>query len=224
MGAASSQTQTAAPQAPQASKDEFDEFDDFDDLAEAKEADKSGSDADFGFGNHSRDASEFNAAFDSPAASMSTTMADSQPGPRQLSESNGFSGFGSSDPLSGAAAATSPQQGAPHDWDAIFSGLDNSATGNIDTSFGGAPSNDPWETNGVRPASPQSTTTAKPLATPAPAPGVAITPGEEHDDPILKRLTGMGYTRGAALDALEKYDYDINKVSASVRHRQRTFR
>jgi hypothetical protein len=29
----------------------------------------------------------------------------------------------------------------------------------------------------------------------------------------------MGYTRGAALDALEKYDYDINKVSASVRHR-----
>jgi epidermal growth factor receptor substrate 15 len=48
---------------------------------------------------------------------------------------------------------------------------------------------------------------------------VAITPGEEHDDPILKRLTGMGYTRGAALDALEKYDYDINKVRASIRHR-----
>jgi len=209
MGAGSSQAQTVAPQA---SKDEFDEFDDFDDLAEAKEADKSGSDADFGFGNHSRDASEFNAAFDSPAASMSTTMADSQPGPRQLSESNGFSGFAPSDSASGAASATSPQQGAPHDWDAIFSGLDNSATGNIDTSFGGASSNDPWETNGVRPTSPQSATTAKPLPTPAPAPGVAITPGEEHDDPILKRLTGMGYTRGAALDALEKYDYDINKA------------
>jgi epidermal growth factor receptor substrate 15 len=222
LGTGSSQTQTVAPQA---SKDEFDEFDDFDDLAEAKEADKSGSDADFGFGNHSRDTSEFNAAFDSPAASMSTTMADSQPGPRHLSESNGFSGFGPSESASGAAAATSPQQGAPHDWDAIFSGLDNSATGNIDTSFGGAPSNDPWETNGTngaRPASPQSattTTTAKPTVTPAPAPGVAITPGEEHDDPILKRLTGMGYTRGAALDALEKYDYDINKVSASVRRR-----
>jgi epidermal growth factor receptor substrate 15 len=222
LGTGSSQTQTVAPQA---SKDEFDEFDDFNDLAEAKEADKSGSDADFGFGNHSRDTSEFNAAFDSPAASMSTTMADSQPGPRHLSESNGFSGFGPSESASGAAAATSPQQGAPHDWDAIFSGLDNSATSNIDTSFGGAPSNDPWETNGTngaRPASPQSattTTTAKPTVTPAPAPGVAITPGEEHDDPILKRLTGMGYTRGAALDALEKYDYDINKVSASVRHR-----
>jgi len=215
VGAGSSQTQTAAPQAP---KDEFDEFDDFDDLAEAKEADKSGSDADFGFGNHSRDASEFNAAFDSPAASMSTTMADSQPVPRQLSDSNGFSGFAPSESVSGAAAATSPQQSAPHDWDAIFSGLDNSATGNIDTSFGGAPSNDPWETNGARPASPQSATTAKPLATPANAPGVAITPGEEHDDPILKRLTGMGYTRGAALDALEKYDYDINKVSVFPRY------
>lgn len=219
VGAGSSQTQTAAPQA---SKDEFDEFDDFDDLAEAKEADKSGSDADFGFGNHSRDASEFNAAFDSPAASMSTTtMTDSHPAPRQLGESNGFSGFATSESISGAATTTSPQQSAPHDWDAIFSGLDNSATGNIDTSFGGASSNDPWETNGVRPASPQSTTTAKPLSSPAHAPGVAITPGEEHDDPILKRLTGMGYTRGAALDALEKYDYDINKVSSYVRHRYR---
>jgi ankyrin repeat protein len=41
----------------------------------------------------------------------------------------------------------------------------------------------------------------------------AITPSEEHDDPILKRLTGRGYTRGEALSALEKYDYDINRVS-----------
>ena len=43
--------------------------------------------------------------------------------------------------------------------------------------------------------------------------GRAITPGTEHDDPILKRLTGMGYARSDALNALEMYDYDINKVS-----------
>lgn len=216
VGAAPAQTQTTA--APVA-RDEFDDFDDLE-LAEAKEADKSGSDADFGFGNHSRDSSEFNGAFDSPAASMTTTMADSQQTPKQVSESNGFSGF------SPNASVSSPVGGesAPHDWDAIFSGLDNSATGNIDTSFGGSTSNDPWDTNSApstttthqevhKPASPQSTTTAKQLS-PAPQPlAPALTPGEEHDDPILKRLTGMGYTRGAALDALEKYDYDINRVS-----------
>jgi epidermal growth factor receptor substrate 15 len=210
VGPAASQPQVVA--APVA-RDEFDDFDDLE-LAEAKEADKSGSDADFGFGNHSRDASEFNGAFDSPAASMTTTMADSHPTPRQAGESNGFSGF------SPSASVSSPVGGesAPHDWDAIFSGLDNSATGNIDTSFGGSTSNDPWETNGTpaathkevqQPTSPQSTTTAKPIAP-------ALTPGEEHDDPILKRLTGMGYNRAQALDALEKYDYDINRASLHI--------
>jgi epidermal growth factor receptor substrate 15 len=43
--------------------------------------------------------------------------------------------------------------------------------------------------------------------------GRALSSGTEHDDPILKKLTGMGYARNDALDALEKFDYDINKVS-----------
>ncbi|KAI9658061.1 MAG: hypothetical protein M1821_002721 [Bathelium mastoideum] len=43
--------------------------------------------------------------------------------------------------------------------------------------------------------------------------GRAISSGTEHDDPILKKLTGMGYARADALHALEKYDYDINAVS-----------
>jgi len=47
--------------------------------------------------------------------------------------------------------------------------------------------------------------------------GRAITPGTEHDDPILKRLMGMGYPRADALGALERFDYDINKVSLLVR-------
>lgn len=202
---AASQVQTTSAPAP---KDDFDEFDDFDGLAEAKEADKSGSDADFGFGNHSRDASEFNAAFDSPAASMSTTIADSQQTSKNLGDSS-FSNFSSA----GSGTASQQMNSSSHDWDAIFSGLDNSATGTLDTSFGGSATNDPWDTNGAaaapQPTSPQSAATAKPAAAPAPA----ITPGDEHDDPILKRLTGMGYNRAQALDALEKFDYDINKVS-----------
>lgn len=48
----------------------------------------------------------------------------------------------------------------------------------------------------------------------------AISQGTEHDDPILKMLTGMGYDRTKALKALEKYDYNIDMVSLSfiLRH------
>ena len=41
----------------------------------------------------------------------------------------------------------------------------------------------------------------------------AISEGTEHDDPILKRLTSMGYPRPLAVSALEKYDYDLQKVN-----------
>lgn len=43
--------------------------------------------------------------------------------------------------------------------------------------------------------------------------GRALTEGGEHDDPILKNLTGMGYKRNDALAALEKYDYNLERVS-----------
>lgn len=46
-----------------------------------------------------------------------------------------------------------------------------------------------------------------------PQPGRALSAGTEHDDPILKSLTGMGYDRNDALKALEKYDYNIDAVS-----------
>lgn len=220
----------AAPAKPQpgpasGQKNDFDDFDDFEDLAEAKEADKTGSDFDFGFGGgHTRDNSEFDSAFDSPAASMTTTMADSQQTPTQGQSTSSFSGFGSNVPAFGSGGSSSVQQtpqNGQHDWDAIFSGLDNSATGNIDTSFGNSAANsDPWATNtngaaeAPKAASPVSERTIQP---PAPSAGQslgrAVTPGTEHDDPILKRLTGMGYPRGEALNALEMYDYDINKVS-----------
>jgi epidermal growth factor receptor substrate 15 len=51
------------------------------------------------------------------------------------------------------------------------------------------------------------------LSPPMPQLGRAISTGTEHDDPILKKLTAMGYGRNDALAALEKFDYDINKVS-----------
>jgi len=69
-----------------------------------------------------------------------------------------------------------------HDWDAIFSGL-----------------NDINATNKSGDTRPDG-------------PGRALSTGTEHDDPILKRLTSMGYERSQALNALEMYDYDVNKV------------
>ncbi|QIX01843.1 hypothetical protein AMS68_007360 [Peltaster fructicola] len=194
-----------------APKNAFDEFDDFDDLAEAQEADKNGSDFDFGFG-HSRGPSEFDAAFDSPAQTTNTTRTNTAASSGFGSQStNGFPSVAATSPFAGGNTANSSIQHTPetkHDWDAIFSGLDNSNTGNLENSLG----SDPWETgtsSGLS-ANPVPTTQAGK----AKDIGRAITPGTEHDDPILKRLTGMGYARGDALKALEKYDYDINAVSS----------
>ncbi|KAF7192978.1 putative calcium-binding protein [Pseudocercospora fuligena] len=226
---ATATTVSTAP-AP-AAKNAFDDFDAFDDLAEAKEADKSGSDFDFGFVEGS---SEFNPTFDSPAASMTTGAASSHQTPvaanRSLhqtegSGSNGYSSFSSFQPSQSTAAVGSANssiqqtpQNAQHDWDAIFSGLDNSKQ--IDTSFD---SSDPWGAPANGATSSQEAASSAPKSIPIPPPpanissakpsrGGAITPGTEHDDPILKRLTGMGYPRGQALEALERYDYDINKA------------
>ena len=45
-----------------------------------------------------------------------------------------------------------------------------------------------------------------------PEPGRALSTGTEHDDPILKSLTSMGFKRGDALQALERFDYNMDKV------------
>ncbi|PSK57858.1 hypothetical protein B9Z65_9060 [Elsinoe australis] len=192
----------------------FDEFDDFDDLAEAKPADESSK---FDFPDNQSE-TEFNPTFDSPAASMTTAgMASSQQTP--MANSNGFSDFGNKADMDSAFANRSTSaSGAPaaggssHDWDAIFSGLDSSAP---------APAKElstPTASNSaVRAAdeaeTPKATSpTAATAGRDRPELGRALTTSSEHDDPILKRLTGMGYSREKALDALEKYDYDINKA------------
>lgn len=224
---------SSVPTTASATKGAFDDFDDFDDLAEAKEADKTGGDFEFGFNGVG---DEFSPTFDSPATSMTTTMASSQQTPvvadRSLqggsASSNGFADHQSSRSAFDNPAVTSssssihqsPQNGQ-HDWDAIFSGLDNSKQ--IDTTLN--PS-DPWgESANVtqtatatpphasKPSFPPGSIAAQPPKS-VPNRGGALTPGTEHDDPILKRLTGMGYPRGQALAALEEFDYDINRVSA----------
>ena len=205
-----------------------DDFDSgFDDLAEAKEDDKGGED-DLMFGSQHRDGlDEFNPVFDSPAASKSNTVA-SQPTPtgtasRAEDSFHEFEhGLGSTSQSFGSGKAPQqPQPSSSHDWDAIFSGLDAPQSDKFADLGSAADSpkpsgfdDDKTPTTSLGPSSVSGTTTnLSPPQSQMPQLGRAISSGTEHDDPILKKLTGMGYARSDALNALEKYDYDINAVS-----------
>jgi len=200
----SGQPSTANP----APSDAFD-FD-FDDLSEAKEADDQSHET-FAMAPNHHDDHEFNPVFDSPAHSKVTTGSYHTP-TREFGSMNDspdtftdtFESFGASQP-GGSAKAAQRSDSTPHDWDSIFSGLDSSTTH--------GQSNDgktPFSFNDTGPSFSRG---------PAPAPqqrlappGRAMTGGTEHDDPILKSLTSMGYARNDALTALEKYDYNLDKV------------
>lgn len=176
-----------------------DDFDDFDDLEDAKEGD-----ADDDFANISVDRSgldDFNPMFDSPPPPPK--------GPEH--SSHGTSGFGVGSAF--GDFTQSPTQSAQqtvankntvhenHDWDAIFAGLDGPA---------------PAVTSQPEPPKPVGNGTATTgTAKERPQIGRALTESGVHDDPILKNLTGMGYARNDALAALEKYDYNLERVSSS---------
>ncbi|KAG6007891.1 hypothetical protein E4U21_005369 [Claviceps maximensis] len=165
-------------------------FDDLDDDFEGLEDAKEGS-ADDDFANISRD--DFNPVFDSsPSASQAK------------SESTAFGNESTFDFVSHSSAVGSSSQQKPadsHDWDAIFAGLDeptNVAAPAVPTAEGGS-----GETNATNENS---------LDRPPP-PGRALTEKGEHDDPILKSLTSMGYARADAVAALESYDYNLEKAA-----------
>ena len=100
--------------------------------------------------------------------------------------------------LRGTPAMVRATDRANHDWDAIFANLD-------------APAH-PATT--AEPAKPVGNGTAEAEAKERPAIGRALTETGVHDDPILKNLTTMGYARNDALAALEKYDYNLERVSS----------
>ena len=184
--------------APPPSKSAFDDFE-FGDLSEAQTTDEKGDDD---FPTDREGVDEFNPTFDSPAPSKTTTF----------NEGSAFHDFEPNDPgpaqASSAAGGVLSQQAGPtnQDWDAMFANMDGSngqansgrisngtAKGEV-AGFGGASSS----AGGLAPAKP-------PLAR-------ALSTGTEHDDPILKRLTSMGYPRDVSLSALEKFDYNLDKV------------
>ena len=181
--------------------------------------------------HHNADA-EFDPSFESPVASsnnkaLAPGSAAAAPAglPQQKPSSSAFDdfdNFGTSLPSSSqqnpTSAAPAPTAGGQqqHDWDAIFASLDGPTA---QTTLGNPPAAfpEPSSTNNI--ASQSASTTKQPstqttsLNSPTrPELGRALTAGTEHDDPILKRLTGMGYPREESLRALEKFDYNLDKV------------
>lgn len=192
--------------APIAPKGAFDELDDeFADLEDAKEGS-----ADDEFATLSRsNLDDFNPVFDS-------SPPPSQPKSESTNVSNAFGidssyDFGTVSSTSGGTASAAPTTNNTNtasfsgqasassnnqDWEALFAGLDS-------------PSDAPAAKNGDENKSPvQSQSSGRPSTI-----GRALSDEGKHDDPIVKNLTGMGYSRTDAVNALEKYDYNLERVS-----------
>lgn len=185
-----------------AAKNAFDDLDDeFDGLEDAKEGS-----ADDEFANISRsNLDDFNSVFDgSPPPSQPKNE------PTNVSSAFGMDSsydFGSVSNPSGAPSqaatggptaantnGTGSKAAGNHDWDSIFADLDKPGTEAATAEDEGAKS-----PKSDRPSLHNS--------------GRALTQEGVHDDPILKNLTGMGYSRTDAVNALEKYDYNLERAA-----------
>ncbi|KKY22535.1 putative uba ts-n domain containing protein [Diplodia seriata] len=202
----------ASPANQAAGKQSFgDDFDaGFDDLAEAKDDTNAHDDDDLFGSSHHEGLDEFNPVFDSPAASKSNTMASQATPTNNASKNHAEDSFSDFEHLTQSFASSKPATASgaasSHDWDAIFSGLSDSQPA---PSAGGNTAPQTAD-NSQMLGAPEQPTTGDESEKPHLA--RALSAGTEHDDPILKNLTGMGYQRGDALAALEKFDYDINKA------------
>ena len=193
-----------------------DDFDTgFDELEDAR-ADDGKEEEDF-FGT-SRDHSfeGFNPSFDSPAASKSNTLA---------SDFDSSIGNMKSSTMSTSTMGAPKSASASHNWDDLMKGIDSPSASKASTEFAKSSPFPDLSASGSGGASSSSkpfgdaSTLSFPEAPEPPKLGRALTEGTEHDDPILKQLTGMGYDRKDALDALEKYDYNVDKVRSNPRSR-----
>lgn len=182
----------------------FDDLDDdFADLEDAKEGSQ-----DDEFQTISRSGlDDFNPTFDSPppAAKNDAARPTSSSGAPPFSTESTFD-FASIDNTASQQAAA-PVEGAKaadnHDWDAIFADLDDAPP--AETAGSPPP---PGSSGGPAPVAGNDNKLARPEV-----PGRALTEEGAHDDPILKNLTSMGYSRADSLSALEKYDYNLERVS-----------
>ncbi|RMZ79707.1 hypothetical protein DV738_g3143, partial [Chaetothyriales sp. CBS 135597] len=143
---------------------------------------------------------------------------------------------------SGSSEVPNGRSEAPksHDWDDIFAGISSSGPNVAAANDFNEPStpvrdNVPFSSGGAVSATtgtiPSFATSPNVADTPKAAPRLGegentnnlpppltraistTSAASEHDDPILKRLTAMGWSRSESLAALEKYDYNIDKAA-----------
>ncbi|EXJ92145.1 hypothetical protein A1O3_00695 [Capronia epimyces CBS 606.96] len=170
-----------------------------------------------------KNTTDFDPTFDTPPLSQASTalhrsVYDSVTNgtPRPTSEDFFKSNGPAPTSTAGPNSAASP---VSHDWDALFAPLSSNTPATEPLS---AP-----EASAVTAKEAGSEITDMPSLAPPkasgqasktqrPQPGRALSTGTEHDDPILKRLTAMGWSRDESLAALEKFDYNIDKVSTCI--------
>lgn len=135
---------------------------------------------------------DFDMTFDSPGEHAKSTNANSgTPAPGNGTGAEFFNFDSNIAQPAGTAPGANPDAANSHDWDALFSNLDAPKK----TDSGESDEKGSAGTPG----------TAKP-------PGWALGVDTGEDDTILQRLTSMGYPRDESLAALEKFDYNIDKV------------
>lgn len=154
-------------------------------LAPATEADDDDDDDDEPQSHEAKNTTDFDFSFDSPSQKQQAVSGADV----DQSSSSQFFAFDNNVHASAAPPVGSPTGGeskpAAHEWDALFAPLNNS-----------------------KPDTGEDSNEAK-----SKQPGWALNNDTGEDDLILQRLTGMGFTRDESLDALEKYDYNLDKAS-----------
>ncbi|GAP83790.2 putative UBA TS-N domain-containing protein [Rosellinia necatrix] len=196
---------TTANTAPVATKSAFDELDDdFEGLEDAKEGS-----ADDEFANVSRsNLDDFNPVFDSsPPPSQPRTEPTNVSSTFGTESSYDFGNISSASAGTASAtpvAATSTTAGSANnptppnndEWDRLFTDL--------------PPAKDSTTEKGTE----ERRSPAQNLSPERPSfSGRALTDEGKHDDPMVKNLTGMGYSRADAVNALEKYDYNLERAA-----------
>lgn len=179
---------------------------------------------------------DFDPTFDSPPQtkplsapqpSAYASVTNGTPGPvdEKFFGSNGTASTGSDPGTASNVPAVS------HDWDALFAPLNtNTDSPSIQSSTQPAQGTSGTHAPTLPPAQQPAATSSSPAPasqnaaaqaskSQRPQLGRALSTGTEHDDPILKRLTAMGWSREESLDALEKFDYNIDKVTLSSLNR-----
>ncbi|TGJ80152.1 hypothetical protein E0Z10_g8619 [Xylaria hypoxylon] len=196
---------TTTNTAPVASKSAFDELDDdFEGLEDAKEGS-----ADDEFANVSRsNLDDFNPVFDSsPPPSQSRTESTNVSNAFGTESSYDFgnvsttsAGTASATPVATTAttagSAKNPTPPNNDEWDALFTDLPPAKDSTTEKST-------------EEPRSPtQNLSPERPSFT-----SRTLTNEGKPDDPMVKNLTGMGYSRADAVNALEKYDYNLERAA-----------